>query len=71
MPTTTAAGLAALVAGRAEELADLVADGAVVVAAAGGLEWPAQAVTSASTTAIISPAAIRLALLAAEVTGGV
>ena len=41
--------------------------GFVVVAGGGG--WPEQAVTSASTRAIISPAAIRLALLAAEVTG--
>jgi hypothetical protein len=57
------------VVGRAEVVADF-GDG-VVVAAAGGCGWPAQAVTSASTTAIISPAAIRLALLAAEVTGGV
>jgi hypothetical protein len=43
--------------------------GAVVVAAAGGCAWPEQAVINASTIAIISPAAIRLALLAAKVTG--
>ena len=59
----------ALVVGRAEGVADFAGDGGdVVVAAADGRGWPAQAVTSASTTAIISPAAIRLALLAAEVT---
>ena len=73
MPTT-AGGLEALlvvgraegVVGRAEEVADF--GGGTVVAAADGRGCPAQAVTSASTTAIIPPAAIRLALLAAELT---
>ena len=72
MPTA-AGGLGALLVGRAEGVADVSggADvvGGAVVTAAGGRGWPAQAVTSASTTAIISPAAIRLALRAAKVTG--
>jgi hypothetical protein len=72
MPTAVAVaagGLGELVVGRAEGVADF--GGGAVAAAAGALGWPAQAVTSASTTAMISPAAIRLALLAAEVTAGV
>lgn len=63
-----AGGLGVLVVGRLDGEGEADFGAADVVAAAEGRGWPAQAVTSASTTAIISPAAIRRALLAAEVT---
>src|SRR5712664_1521811 len=70
MPTTAAVGLGVLGAGR---LGALVTGRAAGLACGGGFaaaaaEWPAQAVTGARTMAIIAPAAIRAAIMAAEFT---